>query len=496
METAAFVTAETASGKVRGSVTDGVCRFYGVPYAAAPVGLRRFAAPVPHEGWVGERDATAKGPNAPQIRRAFPGMDTTPIVGDDWRKGDEYLSANIWTPDPKAKGLPVMVFIHGGAWIGGTSDCAAYDGASFARGGIVLISINYRMGVEGVLPLEGGATNICLRDMLAALTWVQRNVVKFGGDPANVTVLGESAGAMSIANLLGSPLCKGLFRRAIIQSGHGAMLRSMRTANVLAERVAGILGVPARAEAFRSTSLEDCTRAVEAVLQPGSGLDLREADGRDRSFGLSRFLPLQGDDIVPEPTLASLANGVGADVEVLIGSCSEEMNIYFVPAGVVGLEDAAVATATLGASTPHAREILEAYGLGKGEKAGEVLTRALTDLVFRDPVREFALAHRGRTHVYEFGWRSPALGGKLGACHALELPFVFNTLPSCTGPEGLVGETPPQALAEHVHKIWARFATDGSLPWDEFSAETRQVYRLDRAATAHEPEMAAAKFRM
>jgi para-nitrobenzyl esterase len=152
-------------------------------------------------------------------------------------------------------------------------------------------------------------------------------------------------------------------------------------------------------------------------------------------------------------------------------------------------------TMLLGNLRPQAPQILTEYGLGKGDKAGQVLARAMSDLVFRDPARAFALAHKGQTHVYEFGWRSPAFGGRLGACHAIELPFVFNTLPSCTGPQGLVGENPPQELAEHTHKIWGEFAKNGKLPWDEFNAETREVYRLDEGATSHETEMPAAKYR-
>lgn len=488
--------ANTSSGKVRGSVVDGVCRFYGMPYAAAPVGANRFAAPIAHPGWSGERDATQKGANAPQILRNFPGMDVTPFIGTGWRKGEEYLVANIWTPDIHAQGLPVMVFIHGGAWVGGTSDCPAYDGTSFARNGVVLVSINYRMGIEGVLPLAGAPTNLCLRDMIAALDWVRQNAANFGGDAKNVTVFGESAGAMSIANLVGSPLAKGLFRRTIIESGHGSMLRTMASANVLIAKLAEILGVPGTADGFRTKSLEDCAKAVETVSLPGAGLDMREPDGRDRTFGLSKFLPLMGDDVVPEPTLDALEKGAGAEVDILVGSCSEEMNIYFVPLGVTEIEDANIVTAILSASTPQAPEILANYGLGKRMKAGTVLAAAMADLVFRDPVRQFALAHKGHTHVYEFGWRSPAFDGRLGACHALELPFVFNTLPSCTGPQGFVGENPPQEIAQHTHDVWVRFAKGQSLPWDEFDAQTRQVYRLDRSAAAFEPEMIGAKYRM
>jgi len=490
------VVASSNSGKVKGSIVDGVCRFYGVPYAAAPIGANRFKAPATHPGWTGEHDATQKGPNAPQTIRDFPGMDTSPFIGTGWYKGDEYLTANIWTPDVNAKGLPVMVFIHGGGWVGGTPDCAAYDGTSFAKNGVVLISVSYRMGIEGVLPLPGGATNICLRDMIAALQWVRDNAANFGGDAGNVTVFGESAGAMSIANLIGSPLAKGLFRRAIVQSGHGSMLRTMKSVNTLTARLSEILGVPGTAEGFRTKSLEECARAVEAVSQPGSGLDMRDADGRDRTFGISKFLPLGGDDVVPEKSVTAVANGAGKEVDILIGSCLEEMNIYFVPTGVVEVEDSAIVTAMLGMVTPHAPDILADYGLGKGAKAGAVLTAAMSDLVFRDPLREFALAHQGHAYVYEFGWRSPAFGGKLGACHALELPFVFNTLPSCTGPQGFVGKKPPQELAQHTHDIWVRFAKNGSAPWDAFSATTRQVYRLDLSKAASESEMAAAKYRM
>jgi para-nitrobenzyl esterase len=490
------IVANTTAGKVRGTVVDGICRFYGIPYAAGPVGPLRFQRPAKPLPWTGERDTTQRAPNAPQIVRDFPGMDVTPFIGDGWRRGDDFLIANVWTPDPAAKNLPVMVFIHGGAWIGGTSDCPAYDGKSFAKNGVVLVSINYRMGIEGVLPLEGGVANLCLHDMIAALQWVQENAAYFGGDPANVTVFGESAGAMSIGNLLASPLARGLFRRAIVQSGHGSMLRSMTTANVLIARLASILGVAPTADGFRTATLEACALAVESVSQPTAGIDLREPDGRDRTFGLSRFLPLVGDEVVPEPTLDALENGAGRDVELLIGTNTEEMNIYFVPSGVIGIEDAAMVTMVLGMVTPRAADILADYGLGKGAKAGEVLAIAMGDLVFRDPARRFALAHQGRSHVYEFGWRSPALGGRLGACHALELPFVFNTLASCTGPNGFVGEHPPQELADHTHGLWIRFAKGEELPWDEFRADTRRVYRLDKAAAAFEPEMIGAKYRM
>jgi para-nitrobenzyl esterase len=139
--------------------------------------------------------------------------------------------------------------------------------------------------------------------------------------------------------------------------------------------------------------------------------------------------------------------------------------------------------------------VLKAYGIGqKGKKPGQALTDALNDLGFRWPARRFAEAHRGRTHMYEFDWRSPMFGGALGACHGLELPFVFDTLETATGPEGLAGTAPPQSLANSVHRLWVDFATDGRLPWPEFDAETRQVYQLFEGVAKHEPPMPAAPF--
>jgi para-nitrobenzyl esterase len=261
-------------------------------------------------------------------------------------------------------------------------------------------------------------------------------------------------------------------------------------------KLAEILGMPATREGFARVSFEACARAVDAISQPGVIEDMREANGVDPAFGLSKFLPLLGDDVIPVASQAALAAGAGAEVDLLIGSNLEEMNIYFVPPGISDVDDPALVTLLLAKVYPRAQEALSLYGLGKGKRAGTVLTEAMSDLVFRQPVRYFALAHRGRTHVYEFGWRSPAFQGRLGACHALELPFVFDTLATCSGSEGLVGEAAPQDLADHVHALWARFARDGSLPWPEFKADSRQVYRLEERASFSEGEFPAAQLKV
>lgn len=489
------VVGNTPYGRVRG-VSDGrVDRFIGIPYAAPPVGKHRFAKPVPPTPWDGVRDAAAPGPNAPQRVKGFPGLDIAPLVGTGWRQGDDYLTLNLWRPAGGESDLPVMVFIHGGGFVLGSKDEPVHDGSSFARDGVICIAINYRMGTEGFLPIPGIPTNLGLRDQLFALQWVQDNVAAFGGDPANVTVFGESAGGMSVANLMASPLSKGLFKRAIIQSGHGGMTRDIDVAQRLVRKLAKLLGITSDEAGFRSISAGDMLDAVETVSKPTTRIDLRDREGREPVFGISRFVPVHGDDVLPVKSLDAIAGGAGAEVDLLIGSNAEEMNLYFVPTGVKQKIGRLLATYVLHRSQPHARKILKAYGIGcGGVKPGEVFTNALHDFVFRWPARRFAEEHRGRTHMYEFEWRSPMFGGTFGATHAMELPFVFDTLACVTGPEGLCGSAPPQDLADRVHRIWRDFARDGSLPWPEFDRESRQVYQLEHGEASHEPPMPAAPF--
>jgi para-nitrobenzyl esterase len=435
------------------------------------------------------RDALHHGANAPQILRAFPGLDITPLVGHGWQRGDDFLTLNIWAPAAAARPAAVLVFIHGGAFVAGSSDAAVHDGLEFARSGLVYVAINYRLGVEGFLAVEGAPTNLGLRDQLAALRWVQENIAAFGGDADRVTVAGESAGAISVACLLASPLSKGLFRRAVVQSGHGSMVREISIAARVTERLAQQLGVAAERASLRQCSLEACCAALDAISRPEVKIDLRDRDGRDPGYGLTRFLPVVGDDLLPQPPLTALAQGAGADIDLLIGTNREEMNLYFVPSGVRELMDARAAQHMLSASHPRAAELLAAYA---GASPGIAFTDALTDLVFRLPARRYAAAHPGTTHLYEFGWRSPACAGQLGACHGLELPFVFNTLRACSGAAAIAGDDPPAALASDIHRLWVEFVTRGDLPWPRYDRDTRACMALEAGAARPDPEIRAA----
>jgi para-nitrobenzyl esterase len=446
----------TGSGRIRGEVVDGIHRFRSVPYAAAPEGELRFAKPRPST-WDGERDATKPGPIAPQTVRKLPGLDLGSILGGDHQQGGDYLTVDVHTPDPSAGGLPVMVFIHGGAFVYGTGSAAVYDGRAFARRGVVLVTINYRLGIDGFLPLDGGDTNLGLRDQIAALHWVKDNAAAFGGNPDNITVFGESAGGMSISCLLGSPLARGLFRRAIVESGHPDMVRTPDNARLLTDGLAARLGVPATAAAFRTLSTQQLQAVQTEIITPGQTLDMRDANGVDPGVGLAPFQPVLGDDVLPTHPRENL----DADVDLIAGSNAEEMRLYYVPSGLLDVITDEQAVAILANSRPDAAEILKRHGLGE-RPTGEMFLEAMTDLVFADGARRLVEEHPGRAHRYRFDWRSPLFDGRLGACHGLELPFVFDTLASA---QGLVGPTPPPELATEMNAAWARFAETGDPGW-------------------------------
>lgn len=485
---------EIADGVVQGVAEQGVRKFFSVPYAAPLTDARRFRAPEPVEPWSGVRDATRPGPSAPQNAVKDLGIDLASLSAPAIPGGPDYLTLNVWTP-AEAEKRPVMVFVHGGSFVSGSKDVPIYDGTAFARDGVVCVTINYRVGIEGFLPAKDVATNIGLRDMIAALAWVRDNIAAFGGDPANVTLFGESGGAWCIAALMTSPPAQELFKRAICQSGHVLLSRDQSLMQKMVRRIARKLKItPDRAGLLTKTP-EEMLPAQEWAMKPGLFFNLRDDTGRDPSFGITRYLPVHGDDILPVSTIQALADGAGKDIDLLIGTTSEEARLFFVPLNTITKLKRWMAVMFMKKALPDAKGALRAYGLdAKGAKPGEVLTRAITDLMFRWMTRRTAELHRGRAHVYEFEWRSPAFDGQLGAAHAIELPFVFDTLACASGPNGLLGENPPQVLADSIHALWVRFASDGSLPWPEYTPETRMVYSLTRQTAAHEPVMPAAAF--
>ncbi|MCA2216539.1 carboxylesterase family protein [Jidongwangia harbinensis] len=435
----------TTHGAVRGTGA-----FRNIPYAAPPLGAARFAAPRPHPPWEGVRDGTTFGPNAPQSERRLGDVDMSGYFGDGWHRGEDYLTVNVWTPDAKGSGAPVMVFVHGGGFVAGSNRAAYYDGSTFARDGVVLVTVNYRLGIAGFLDLPDAPANRGLLDVVAGLRWVRENIAAFGGDPDNVTLFGQSAGATIVGGVLATPDAAGLFRRAIIQSGSGLGAFSREQGARVARAAAEILGVGATAEALGQLTDE---QLVEAAAQL-AGLDLRTADHRDPLIGLSPFSLVS--DVQPADAVAT---GMSADVDLLIGTNTEEGNLYLIPVGRYDGSTSADVHAVAALAHPEPERLVTAYRRNRPDATdAELRSAILGDALFGAGSWALSEAHsqnsRSRTFGYEFGRRDP----RLGATHTIELPYVFGD--------------------SDVHDTWIRFARTGDPGWEPFEADRRATMHI------------------
>jgi carboxylesterase 2/para-nitrobenzyl esterase len=466
---------------VRGTVADGAYVFKGIPFAAAPFGANRMRPPQPVAAWIGVRDALAFGPKSPQP--AYPPIVEL-LLPELTVSGEDCLTLNIWSRDLGAARQPVMVWIAGGMFeYHGTGACPLYDGSRFARDGIVCVTINYRVGVEGFLYLDDGIANLGLLDQIAALDWVRANIAAFGGDPDNVTVFGESAGALSIATLLSMPKAEGLFRRAIIQSGGAYNVTAPATAKRIGFRLAEKLGIESTRAAIVATSIDRLLEAQAALR------DDMQANPDPRFWGevALTFLPWQpviDGEVVPEPPINRLRAGASANVDVLAGSNMDETRLFLVPGGTIDLLTSEALAGTIAGYGLTVEPTIAAYrALHPDASVGELLSDVQTDWYWRIPALRLAEAHaanaRGaRTYMYEFAWRgSPQFEGRLGAAHSMEIPYVFDTLGKQTEP--VHGPNPPQALADRMHRAWVAFAASGDPGWPRFDLERRTTMHFD-----------------
>lgn len=484
-------TVATASGYLRGIEMAGIHSFKGVPFAAPPTGHRRLRAPLAHEPWDGVRDATAFGPKPPQP--AYPPMVADLLPPEVNGPGDNCLTLNIWSPTLGEANLPVMVWIPGGMYeYHATAASPWYDGTNFARSGVVLVSINYRVGAEGFLYLSDGTSNLGLLDQIAALEWIQQNIAAFGGDPGNVTIFGESAGGLSVGTLLSMPRAKGLFRRAIIESGGGHHVSTPGTAERIGRRLAELLGIDAKRDAIAAVPIEQMLKAQEALR----GELLTNPDpsfwGEIMLDGLP-WEPVVDGEVIPTRPIEAISAGAGADIDVLAGSNTEEWRLFLVPGGAIDTIREEVVAGTIAATGMPVESTLAAYREGRpGASPGDLFAAVMTDWYWRLPALRLAEAHsasgRGRTFMYEFAWHSPQFGGRLGAGHAVEIPFVFDTLGKQT--ERLLGTEPPQVLADTMHRAWAKFATSGDPGWDAFGVGRFATMRFDATSGVVDDPMA------
>jgi para-nitrobenzyl esterase len=457
------VIADTTSGKIAGREKEGLLLFAGVPYAAAPVGERRFKAPEPHSGWSDVRDATRFGQVSVQIGDSLGAIGTGPAP--DW--SEDCLFLNVQTPALDEGRRPVMVWIHGGAFVNGTGAIPWYDGEHFVRhGDLVVVSINYRLGALGWLelghldPAYATSGNNGLLDQIAALGWVRENISRFGGDPDNVTVFGESAGAMSVGTLLGTPAAAGLFAKAIAQSGAAHNVSSADDAAAVTDAFLAELGGDGP-EALLAATPERLLEVQQQVSQAMLGGQLRP---RARSASNLPFGPVIDGAVLPRHPYEAIRDGSAASVPLLTGTNRDEWNLFVLLDRSV--DDAETLLRRVGRYVERPEPLVAAYRAARDQDSHDELFKAvMTDGVFRVPAIRMAEAQAvhqpEHTFMYLFEYASTVFDGRLGAGHALEIPFVFDNLHR-TGVELLTGPEPPQSVADAMHRAWISFARTGS----------------------------------
>lgn len=477
----------TAAGVLRGRREAGVAVFRGIPFAEAPVGELRFAAPRPVRGWDGVRAAVSYGPPPPQPDVFGRHEVSEGATGDDW------LTVNVWSPDPDpgAK-LPVMVWVHGGAYAIGTSSSPELDGGRLARdGGVVVVTFNYRLGVEGFAQIAGAPSNRGLLDQIAALEWVHDNIQVFGGDPGRVTVFGESAGAGSIAALLAMPRAAGLFRRAIAQSVPGTFFSTGLAADI-ATAFADELGL-------RPTVAELATVDPALLVLAGDAVAATMAERVPRWGQVAHrsilFAPVVDGDVLPVIPWRAVADGAGRDIDLLVGHTRDEQRLFTALDSLLGevtQEQAAAALRVFAPGADGERRYRDAFPDAGPDELYELVH---SDWLFRMPSLQLARAQTtggGRVHVYELTWPAPGMGGVLGACHGLDVPLVFGNLDSGQTAM-LIGESPsPEAetLSAEMRTAWTTFAAHGDPGWPAYDTEKRltQIFDTPSVVTAYPEE--------
>jgi para-nitrobenzyl esterase len=456
---------DTKLGKVRGYAARGILKFKGIPYAAPPIGELRFSPPAPCEPWSGVLDATNFGPIAPQP----PSILLAMFGGKAKQSEANCLTLNIWRPVTVQDNLPVMVWIHGGAFVTGSG--ADLDGARLTlKGNVIVVSLNYRLGALGFFYISGKTANVGLLDQVGALKWVKDNIQYFGGDPNNITIFGESAGSVSVCTLMVMPAAKGLFNRVIAQSG---ACHSMFYDNVRRKKASDYVFSKLNVKegdigALRKVPVNELIKAdpTNKVIESSSSFASNEP-----TLG-----PVIDGSILPEHPLNIIRKGYAKDIELLIGTNQDEVKLWsaLTPDASKVDDNKMIRTLTslmkaLGQDENKGKQMVEIYQKARQGKESiapqDIIDACISDFAFRLPsirLAEMQSTHQSNIYMYLFTWKSPAFGGKLGACHALELPFVF----------GLLGEkdigffpsknVETEAISTKMMDSWTSFAWRGN----------------------------------
>jgi para-nitrobenzyl esterase len=497
---------EIGSGKLRGAADRGVFAFKGVPYGAPATGRNRFKPPQPPPPWTGVRDAFAyrgHAPQSPDRPKRRPQLETLLGPADTTPESEDCLTLNIWTPGlNNAAKRPVMVWLHGGAFAYGSANRAVTDGSNLARrGDVVVVSVNHRLNIFGFLDLEDIAGpawahsgNAGVLDLVAALRWVRENIETFGGDPNNVTIFGESGGGGKVSVLLALPAARGLFHRAVIQSGAAIRVSTRERAIALAEAVLNELGI-GRNECERLQSVR--AERLLAAMAPAS-----RAVGRSRWPLLDRydFGPVVDGIDLPQHPGEPGAPAIADDIPLMIGGTKEESAFFLADDDAVWndtLTEAGLRERVAAVAGAEADNLLAAYRRAMPQSSpGDRLIAALTGSNFwiRTVLlaERYAARRRAAVYMYSLDWRSPAHGGRLKAHHAIDLPLVFDNVDVADTTAGAAGA---RELAAVVSATWIAFARNGSPdnpalpPWPPYTTGERATMILDTPCRViHDPD--------
>jgi para-nitrobenzyl esterase len=493
-QTTASPVVETASGRVAGVTSGGVHVFKGIPYGASTAGANRFMPPRKPEPWTGVREATAYAGRSPQAPAAAQRPELATVWGpvDTLPVGEDCLTLHVWTPALDNAKRPVMVWLHGGAFSYGSANSPRYDSTNLARrNDVVVVAVNHRLNVFGHLDLSqiGGerfaqSGNAGILDLVSALEWVREHAARFGGDPGNVTIFGQSGGGGKVSALLAMPRAKGLFHKAIIQSGASVRFAERERTTRLADAVLKHLGMKAdQLDALQALPL---ARLQETVAPAQATLPRPRHPLLDRyNFG-----PVIDGSVLPAQPFDPAAPSVSDDVPLMIGDTKDESAIFLAPDDAVwkrAITDDELRK-RIAAVAGEATDALLTYYKRRDQAASpsDRLITALTASNFG--VRTILLAERKAARMsapvwmYRFDWETPAFDGRLKAPHSVEVPFVFDTLHVI---DEAHRKPRAQTLADRVSKTWATFARNGdpgsdAIPtWPTYTAERRATMLLD-----------------
>lgn len=472
-------------GAIRGALIGDIVVFRGIPYAAAPVGLQRFRPPEPAPAWQGVRDTTSVAPIAPQT----PSRVLRQMGAIEAPQSEDCLSLTIWKPDRTMTPLPVVVWFHGGGFSTGGGALPWYDGTHLARAGLVVVGVNYRLGALGFLSIPGMLPgNLALLDQLAALNWVKEHIADLGGDPSQVTVMGQSGGGHNIASMLTLPAASGLFRRAILQSVPlGIGLMSAQDAGKRGSAFLDALGLRESTASLMDANLIDKIRSA-----PVSEILRAQTEAAQKLGAMSPgdlrppFTPTVLEPHSPHgdfTTQAATAAGARR-VDILIGWTREEANLFLADQPqVTGLSTAALESLSARIyGTDSARMLDQVRGRRPQAAAPQLFMDLIGDANLRLPSMSFArtvAGSGGRVFVYQFDWVSPQ--PQLGACHCLELPFVFGTLAAFESAPMLQGANASitAMLSREMMQRWVRFIKAGEPGFPAWQGASQPIYHFD-----------------